>query len=81
MMSLEVTEIQDLLPPCNENHEAHISATSTLSDFNFSGNCAHQPIQKWQEMMFGLLTPNTPLIQLFCARSKWNMDLKIIFSS
>ena len=27
------------------------------------------------------LTPNTPLIQLWCARSKWNMDLKIIFSS
>ena len=28
-----------------------------------------------------LLTPNTPLIQLWCAQSKWNMDLKIIFSS
>ena len=27
------------------------------------------------------LTPNMPLIQLWCARSKWNMDLKIIFSS
>ena len=27
------------------------------------------------------LIPNTPLIQLWCARSKWNMDLKIIFSS
>ena len=27
------------------------------------------------------LTPNTPLIQLWCARSKWNMDMKIIFSS
>ena len=28
-----------------------------------------------------LLTPNRPLIQLWCPRSKWNMDLKIIFSS
>ena len=27
------------------------------------------------------LRPNTPLIQLWCARSKWNMDLKIIFPS
>ena len=27
------------------------------------------------------LTPNMPLIQLWCARSKWNMDQKIIFSS
>ena len=27
------------------------------------------------------LTPNTPLIQLWCAQSKWIMDLKIIFFS
>ena len=26
-----------------------------------------------------LLTPNTTLIQLWCARSKWNMDLKLVF--
>ena len=26
-----------------------------------------------------LLTPNMPLIQLRCARSKWNMDLKLVF--
>ena len=50
-MSLEVAEIQDLPPPCNENPEAHISATSTLIGFNFSGNCAHQPIQKWRECL------------------------------
>ena len=27
------------------------------------------------------LIPNMPLILLWCARSQWNMDLKIIFSS
>ena len=35
----------------------------------------------WKSTNFlKLLTPNTPLIQLWCARSQWNMDLKIIFS-
>ena len=36
--------------------------------------------KKWENIRISL-TPNTPLIQLLCARSKWNMDLKIIFSS
>ena len=36
---------------------------------------------QFRPMVNQVLTPNGPLIQLWCARSKWNMDLKIIFSS
>ena len=37
MISLEVTDIQDLSPPCNENPKAHmyVSVTSTLIGLNF----------------------------------------------
>ena len=34
-----------------------------------------------KSLLFTNLTPYTPLIHLWCARSKWNMDLKIIFTS
>ena len=37
--------------------------------------------QDYRPVLFVCLTPNTPLFQLWCSRSKWNMDLKMIFSS
>ena len=40
-----------------------------------------QANQETKGKIIKYLTPNTPQIQLWCARSKWNMDLKIIFSS
>ena len=51
-----------------------------VRSWHILGNCHLKSFfyNHWQ-LILTCLTSNTPLIQLWCARSKWNMDLKLVF--
>ena len=68
----------------NRTPQLLILGTVCICHFNFVATKDSRGLfnlvcrQQWQTESKSL-TPNTPLIQLWGARSKWNMDLKLVF--
>ena len=68
---------------CDNQTEEYISNTDfdELIEYEYESipDVTTSSIPSSTSTQGNLLTPNSPLIQLWCARSKWNMDLKLVF--